>query len=74
MGFYTGDRLRRLRLDGIIDLLYTPEDHDLPAGMRPERLRRYPAEHYSLKSTQHRHTPKDAVKPNEEVGVRQIYG
>jgi phosphoglycolate phosphatase-like HAD superfamily hydrolase len=72
MGFYTSERLRRLELDGVIDVLYSPEDHDLPPGMTPEDIRKYPAEHYQLKQTLHKHTPKGALKPNAEVLLKII--
>jgi phosphoglycolate phosphatase-like HAD superfamily hydrolase len=67
MGFYTNDRIRRLELDGIIDFVYSPEDHELPPNMTAEQIRKYPAEHYRLKYTQTRHTPKGQRKPNPEL-------
>ncbi len=67
MGFYTNDRIRRLELDGVIDIVYSPEDHDLPPGMSAEQIRKYPAEHYMLKYSKSRHTPKGEIKPNREI-------
>jgi phosphoglycolate phosphatase-like HAD superfamily hydrolase len=67
MAFYTNYRLRNLELDGLIDYLYSPEDHDLPAGLTPEQIRKYPSEHYQLKFTEHRHTPKGELKPNADI-------
>jgi FMN phosphatase YigB (HAD superfamily) len=67
MAFYTNYRLRYLGLDGLIDHLYSPEDHDLPAGMNRYQIRKYPAEHYQLKLTEHRHTPKGELKPNPDI-------
>ncbi|MCW2319317.1 FMN phosphatase YigB (HAD superfamily) [Rhodoblastus acidophilus] len=41
MSFYSGYRLKRFGLDGVIDVLFSPEDHDMPAGIslsvRPKR-------------------------------------
>lgn len=67
MGFYTNDRIRRLELDGVIDFIYSPEDHDLPPGMSPDQIRKYPAEHYELKRSKTRHTPKGEIKPNRQI-------
>ena len=58
MGFYTNYRIRQLGLDGVLDYLYSPPDHDLPPGMTPEQVRKYPAAHYKLKRTKHNYTPK----------------
>lgn len=65
--FYTHYRLRRLNLDGLLDYLYSPADHDLPPGLTPERIRKYRADTYRLMRTLHRNTPKGARKPNPEV-------
>lgn len=67
MAFYTGYRIRKLELDGILDFLYSPEDHDLPPGLTPEQIRKYPAEYYEFKQTKHRHTPKGELKPNPHI-------
>jgi len=67
MAFYTNYRMRRLELDGVIDYLYSPKDHDLPFAMEPEQVRKYPSEHYRLKFTEHRHTPEGELKPNPRV-------
>lgn len=71
LAYYTEYRFRKLGLDRVIDCLYSPADHDLPAGMTPEALRRYPENHYKMEITQHHHTPPGAVKPNPEI-LRQI--
>jgi phosphoglycolate phosphatase-like HAD superfamily hydrolase len=67
MAFYTNYRLRHLQLDGLIDYLYSPADHDLPSGMTEDEIRRYPPEHYHLRYTEHRHTPKGELKPNPKI-------
>ena len=71
MAFYTNYRIRRLGLDGLIDLLYSPPDHDLPAGTLPKSIRRYPADAYELKRTRHRYIPAGVKKPDPRV-LRQI--
>ena len=67
MAFYTNYRLRKLALDERIDVLFSPEDHDLPEGMDVKTIRKYPAENYLLKKTIHKYTPKGKFKPNTEV-------
>ncbi len=64
MAYYSNYRLRRLGLDGVLDYLYSPPDHDLPRGLTPAELRKYPATSYELRRTVHRHTPKGVLKPN----------
>ena len=71
MAYYSNYRLRRLKLDGVLDYLYSPADHDLPNGLTPEQIRKYPAERYALHHTIHRHTPKGALKPEPAV-LRRI--
>jgi phosphoglycolate phosphatase len=67
MAFYTRQRLRDLDLDLVLDVLYSPADHELPNNMRPQDLRRYPAERYELRKTKAHHTPKGELKPNPDV-------
>jgi FMN phosphatase YigB (HAD superfamily) len=67
LGFYSSYRIRTLGLDGIIDTLYSPMDHDLPERMSSNQVRSLTAADYSLQATIHKFTPKDALKPNAEV-------
>lgn len=67
MAFYTGRRVQSLELDGLIDILYSPRDHDLPEGLTREQIRIYPAEHYEFENTVHRYTPADEFKPNPKL-------
>ncbi len=60
-------RIKHTDLDGVIDVLYSAEDHDLPSGVTVESLRWHPPEYYGLRVTQHRHVPRGASKPNPEV-------
>jgi len=67
MAYYTNYRMRRLGLDLLLDYLYSPPDHDLPPNAALEQLRWYPPEHYRLRRTIHRHTPKGHTKPDPTV-------
>jgi phosphoglycolate phosphatase len=60
-------RIKRTGLDGVIDVLYSAEEHGLPPGVTVASLRRYPPEYYGLRITQHRHVPEGATKPSPEV-------
>lgn len=67
MGFYSAYRLKRFGLDGVIDVLFSPEDHDVPEGISVDTLRRLPDEFYQLEVTEVRHTPLGELKPNPSV-------
>jgi hypothetical protein len=67
MAFYSAYRLKRFGLDGVIDVLFSPQDHDTPAGISMDRLRRLPDEFYELQVTETRHTPPGELKPNPRV-------
>ncbi len=61
---YSGYRVRKLGLDGLLDFLYSPPDHALPAG---DGRRGRPPEPCALRSTVHRLLPEGEVKPNPKV-------
>ena len=65
--YYADYRVRTLGLDGALDYLYSLPDHALPEGMTPSQIRRYPPEHYRLRTTVHRHTREGAWKPDASV-------
>lgn len=65
--YYVNYRIRALGLDGLLDYVYSPPDHPLPGGVSPEAIRRYPAAHYRLSRTVHRHLPEGAAKPAAAV-------
>jgi FMN phosphatase YigB (HAD superfamily) len=67
LAFYTAARVKKLRLDGLLDYLYSPPDHDFPHGVSAEDLRRLPADAYELHHTSHRHTPRGYLKPSPDV-------
>jgi FMN phosphatase YigB (HAD superfamily) len=68
--FHTAARMKYLGLDGLVDYLYSPRDHDLPEGAR-KRLRRFDDDYYELKQTILKHTEKGILKPSPAV-LRQI--
>lgn len=67
MAFYSNYRIRKLGLDGLLDYIYSPPDHELPNNLTAEQIRKYPASHYTLKITEHRHTPPGEIKPNPDI-------
>jgi FMN phosphatase YigB (HAD superfamily) len=71
LGFYSAYRLKRLGLDGVIDIMFCPEDHDTPSGVSLSQLRNRADESYGLQVTQILHTPKGELKPNVKI-LREI--
>ncbi|MCZ7854726.1 HAD family hydrolase [Agrobacterium salinitolerans] len=67
MAFYSAYRLKRFGLDGVIDIMFSPEDHDMPSGVSVDSMRRLPEEFYELQVTESRHTPPGELKPNPRV-------
>ena len=67
MGFYSAYRLKRFGLDGVIDVLFSPEDHDTPVGISLDKLRHLPDDFYELQVTETKHTPPGELKPNPRV-------
>jgi phosphoglycolate phosphatase len=65
--FYTQRRVRGLGLDGLLDYLYSPPDHDLPPELPLDRVRKHPPEHYRFNRTVHHHTPPNELKPNPRL-------
>lgn len=61
--FYAAERIRLRGLDGLVDVLYSPPDHAMPAGF----TRYYPDEYYMLKVTIHRRLHHDTLKPDPQV-------
>ncbi|SCX04099.1 phosphoglycolate phosphatase [Agrobacterium sp. DSM 25558] len=71
LSFYSGYRLKKLGLDGVIDYLYCPEDNDLPSGVSLSKIRSLPDEFYELQITEIRHTAPNELKPNPKL-LREI--
>lgn len=63
--FYTNYRFRKLGLDGLVDVLYSPEDHSMPE--ETVATRHYDADSYVFKHTVHHYTPEGEVKPNPDI-------
>ena len=63
--FYTNYRFRKLGLDGLIDYLYSPEDHSMPDDTPGTRY--YAPDNYNFQKTIHRFTPEGEVKPNPGI-------
>ena len=67
MAFYSNYRIRSLNLDGRLDFLFSPADHDIPPGLLRENIRKYPSSRYELCKTTHLHTPSGELKPNPDI-------
>lgn len=67
VAYWTEWRLKHTGLDGVIDVLYSSVDHDLPSGITLQELRRRPQEDYGLKQTEHMHVPVGVTKPDVSV-------
>lgn len=67
LAFYTNYRIRRLGLDGVIDYLFSPADHNIPEHLSEDGFRHYKQAAYEFRHTIHRHTPKGELKPNPRV-------
>lgn len=65
--FYTSLRFRSLELDGLIDVLYSPADHEISSSINLGDVRQYPDDFYRLSETTHRHTPAGHFKPDPAV-------
>lgn len=72
MAFYSNYRVRRLGLDGVFDFMFSPEDHDIPAHIPIEDVRKYPAPTYDFRYTRQEHSPRDSFKPDAAVLLRII--
>lgn len=58
--FYSNYRLSKLGLDGIINVLFSPADHEVPTGV-------VKSDKYELKYTINKHTPYGEIKPNPAI-------
>jgi histidinol phosphatase-like enzyme len=65
--YYTEFRVKALGLDGIIDYLYSPQNHEMPQNLTAEQTAFYPIKSCKLEYTQHHHTPKGEIKPNPDI-------
>lgn len=58
--YYSNFRISNLGLDGLIDILYSPKDHLIPAGVKSQKK-------YDLIHTVNAHTPENEIKPNPKI-------
>lgn len=66
--FYTMRRLKVLKLDGIVDFVYSPPDHSKP----PDVNRFYDNDQYALTKTVHRFLRQGVLKPHPETLLQII--
>jgi FMN phosphatase YigB (HAD superfamily) len=69
--YYTTHRLRRFKLDGVVDTLYCSEDHAMPDGVTLNFIRSEPSEECQLQRTRTTVVPRGIRKPNPAI-LRQI--
>lgn len=65
--FLARRRVQWLELDGLIDILYSTPDHEIPDWINLRDVRRYSDEHYELKKTRHVVLEKGEHKPSPDV-------
>lgn len=65
MAFYSRYRLKKLGLDGIVDYLYSPKDHDVSKNLDKAKMDYY--RKYDFIYTMPRHTPEGELKPNPHL-------
>jgi phosphoglycolate phosphatase len=73
LAFQTSARVKKLGLDGLLDFLYSPPDHDFPSEASRQALRALPPAAYDLQGTSHRYTQKGLLKPSPDV-LEQMVG
>ncbi|WP_345844788.1 HAD hydrolase-like protein [Shewanella algae] len=57
--YYSSYRIKKLGLDKYIDILYSPEDHEVPSSHQPTS--------FKFQKTKVKHTPKGELKPNPQL-------
>lgn len=67
VAYWTEWRIKHTGLDGLIQILYSAPDHDLPSDITINDLRWRNSDEYGLKYTDHRHVPRGEVKPNPDI-------
>jgi FMN phosphatase YigB (HAD superfamily) len=70
--YYTQYRIKKLGLDGVIDCLFSSEDHALPVNANVQDLEVYQEENYRLTHTKHHITPAGEIKPNPDLLIDMI--
>lgn len=72
LAYYTSMRLRKLELDGVLDYIYSPADHDIPKNIDISDVRSHPIDHYELHKTVHRSIPAGEIKPNAKILLKIV--
>lgn len=67
LAFYTIRRMRKLGLDGVLDVLYSPVDHEIPQDVDIEEFRYFDQRLYRLERTKHLFTPRGKAKPSPKI-------
>ena len=67
---YTLLRVKKLQLDGLLDYLYSPPDHQIPLSQR----KLYSLNKYEPINTIHRYTKEDEYKPDPRLLLEIIKG
>lgn len=65
--FYTVMRFKKLKLEGLIDFLFTSDDHDNPDDQYLEKVRAHPAAYYEIQKTKHRSIGRGRLKPDPQI-------
>jgi phosphoglycolate phosphatase-like HAD superfamily hydrolase len=65
--FYTSYRFKKLGLDTLVDILFSPPDHQIPDGTSLLSMRAKPPSAYEFAHTKHFFTPKGELKPNPKL-------
>jgi len=71
--FYTVMRFKKFKLEGLIDFLFTSEDHENPHDSYLKKVRAHPPEYYEIQKTMHRSIGKGRLKPDPQI-LNQIVG
>lgn len=67
MAYYTLLRVKNLHLDGLLDYVFSPSDHDTPLSGTAGEIHQYSSEYLAPKRTIHRNIPLGELKPNPKV-------
>jgi FMN phosphatase YigB (HAD superfamily) len=65
--FYTTMRFKKFELDGLIDFLFTSDDHATPSEDYLQSVRAHPADYYKITNTKHRSVGKGHLKPDPAI-------
>jgi FMN phosphatase YigB (HAD superfamily) len=67
LGYYTNFRVRRLELESLVNFIYSPPDHELPATHHSGQSGFLESASETTLKEKHRFVPEGVVKPNPEV-------